>query len=101
MVSNEHDTDFYFCLATRAPQTALLVQPGQLVHICVLAMKDALLTPVNSYDRRVLPCIIAVPDAGGTIVSGTAFASGVPIIRQRVRDWFPKDTSARRELERN
>ena len=43
IVSNERDTDAYFRLALRAPQTATLIQPGQFAHIRILPLKDALL----------------------------------------------------------
>jgi len=43
IVSNERDTDSYFCLVLRAPQIAPLIQPGQFAHVRVLPLKDALL----------------------------------------------------------
>ncbi len=43
IVSNERDTDSYFCLVVRAPQIAPLIQPGQFAHVRVLPLKDALL----------------------------------------------------------
>ncbi len=43
IVSNERDTDRYFRLVVRAPQIALLVQPGQFAHLRILSLKDALL----------------------------------------------------------
>ncbi|MCU0784003.1 MAG: dihydroorotate dehydrogenase electron transfer subunit [Verrucomicrobia bacterium] len=43
IVSNERDTDLYFRLVVRAPQIALLVQPGQFAHIRIPPLRDALL----------------------------------------------------------
>jgi dihydroorotate dehydrogenase electron transfer subunit len=43
IVSNARDTDLYFRLVVRAPQIALLVQPGQFVHVRILPLKHALL----------------------------------------------------------
>jgi dihydroorotate dehydrogenase electron transfer subunit len=43
IVSNERDTDQYFRLVLRAPQIALLVQPGQFAHVRIPPLKDALL----------------------------------------------------------
>lgn len=43
IVSNERDTAPYFRLVMRAPELARAAQPGQFVHLRVMAMKDALL----------------------------------------------------------
>jgi dihydroorotate dehydrogenase electron transfer subunit len=43
IISNERDTDSYFCLVLRAPQIAPFVQPGQFAHVRVTPLKDALL----------------------------------------------------------
>ena len=53
IVSNERDTDQYFRLVMRAPELAMAAQPGQFVHLRVMAMKDALLRrPFSIYQAR-------------------------------------------------